>query len=85
MFHIIENLQRKPEHVRKRIAFLTAGFVVFIIILIWITISSGIFSTSQSVSQEIVLSPASLPEQGKIAPLTLLKEQFKQLYSLFLQ
>jgi len=76
VFKIIKNLQQKPEHVRKLTAFSIAIFITTIIAVVWISTLDQRFDTSQ---QEIV--PTST--QDNLTPLTLIKDQFKQLYSTF--
>ena len=37
MLTFISKLQRKPEHVRRKIAFVTSAIVTFVIVIIWLT------------------------------------------------
>ncbi|MAG12569.1 hypothetical protein CL630_02025 [bacterium] len=77
MFKIIEKVQQKSEHTRKLVALSVSVFVTFIIAAIWVSTLDEQLSTQQGGT------PMSLLEQDNLAPLTLVKDQFKQLYSVF--
>ena len=70
MFETILKLQQKPTHIRKQIAFAISGVIVFIIAVIWIA------------TFEIPVPPKAKEdvERNNLAPLTLLKDQFQNLF-----
>jgi hypothetical protein len=77
VFKIIEKVQQKPEHVRKLVALSISVFVTFIIAAIWVS------TLDEQLSAQQGGMPVSLLEQNNLTPLTLIKDQFKQLYSIF--
>ncbi|MDP3726158.1 MAG: hypothetical protein Q8R36_03085 [bacterium] len=75
MFNIIAKLQRQPVHIRKYAAFFISGFIAFIIGAIWI-------ATFDSPASPI-LEETNITVENNLAPLSLLKDQFSQIKSLF--
>ena len=75
MFQTILKLQQKPVHVRKQIAVFVAGFIVCIVVLIWLaTLDRRILPVSEE---------ANSVAENNLAPLTLLKDQFNHIRALF--
>ncbi len=77
MFNIIAKLQRQPIHIRKYTALFISGFIAFIIGAIWIATFNR---TASSIPEE-----TNIVVDNNLAPLSLLKDQFGQIQSLFSQ
>ena len=79
MFKAIEKLQRQPEYIRKQVSLIISGVVVFIIAVFWIMSLNTTFTpqtTTISSDTQNIISEI----EKNIAPFTLLKEQFGQLF-----
>jgi len=65
LFKIIDNIRAKPEHIRRNIAFLTAGIISFVIFAVWFSGLSARLSGAPEAESSGPSPFSVIVEQGK--------------------